>query len=78
VLDRVNRSNRFSIKKPLRSSARDASFHTKHASNANVVRVVLLDANSYLALCSVKILNLLLLDIENEKDLTEHYLNFSL
>jgi hypothetical protein len=31
-------------------SARGASFHTKHASNANVVRVVLLDANSYLPL----------------------------
>jgi hypothetical protein len=25
------------MKKPLRSSARGASFHTKHASNANVV-----------------------------------------
>jgi hypothetical protein len=51
VLDRVNRRDRFSMKKPLRSSARGASFHTKHASNANVGRVVLLDANSYLALC---------------------------
>jgi hypothetical protein len=38
------------MKKPLRSSARGVSFHTKRASNANVVRVVLLDANSYLAL----------------------------
>jgi hypothetical protein len=38
------------MKKPLRSSARGASFHTKHASNPNVVRVVLLDANSYLAI----------------------------
>jgi hypothetical protein len=37
------------MKKPLRSSARGASFHTKHASNANVVRGVLLDAKSYLA-----------------------------
>jgi hypothetical protein len=37
-------------KKLLRSSGRGASFHTKHAKNANVVRVVLLDANSYLAL----------------------------
>jgi hypothetical protein len=41
------------MKKPLVSSARGASVHTKHASNANVVRVVLLDANSYLALWSV-------------------------
>jgi hypothetical protein len=41
------------MKKPFLSSARGASFHTKHASNANVGRVVLLDANSYLALCSV-------------------------
>jgi hypothetical protein len=32
---------------PFRLSARDASFHTKHASNANVVRS--LDTNSYLA-----------------------------
>jgi hypothetical protein len=32
---------------PLRSSARSASFHTKYASNENVVRVV--DANSFLA-----------------------------
>jgi hypothetical protein len=40
------------MKKPLLSSARGASFHTKHVSNANVVRVVLLDANSYLALSS--------------------------
>jgi hypothetical protein len=48
VLDRVNRRDRFSMKK-LRSSARGASFHTKDASNANIVRV-LLDANSYLAL----------------------------
>jgi hypothetical protein len=38
------------MKKPLRSSARGACFHTKHASNVNVVRVVLLDANLYLAL----------------------------
>jgi hypothetical protein len=50
VLDRVNRRDKFSMKKPLRSSARGASFHTKHASNANVGRVVLLDANSYLVL----------------------------
>jgi hypothetical protein len=47
VLDRVNR-----CEKPLRSTARGASFHTKHASNANVVPVVLLKANSYLALCA--------------------------
>jgi hypothetical protein len=52
MLDRVNRRDRFSTKKPLRSSARGASFHSKHASNANVDRVVLLDANTYLALCS--------------------------
>jgi hypothetical protein len=37
------------MKKPLRSSARGASFDTKHATNVNVFRVVLLDANSYLA-----------------------------
>jgi hypothetical protein len=49
VLDHDNRRNRYSKKKPLRSSARGASFHAKHASNTNVVRVVLLDANSYLA-----------------------------
>jgi hypothetical protein len=30
VLDRVNRRDRFSMKKPFRSSARGASFHTKH------------------------------------------------
>jgi hypothetical protein len=48
-LDCVNRRHRFSMKKPLRSSARGASCHTKQASNVNVVRVVLLDANSYLA-----------------------------
>jgi hypothetical protein len=50
VLDRVNRRDRYSMKMPLRSSPRGASFHTKNASNANVARVVLLDANSYLAL----------------------------
>jgi hypothetical protein len=50
VLDRVNRRDGFSMKKPFRSSARGASFHTKHALNVNVGRVVLLDANSYLAL----------------------------
>jgi hypothetical protein len=38
------------MKKPLRLSARGASFHTEHASNANVDRVVLLDVNLYLAL----------------------------
>jgi hypothetical protein len=42
------------MKKPLLSSTRGAIFHTKHASNANVVRVVLLDANSYLALSILK------------------------
>jgi hypothetical protein len=36
-LDRVNRRDRFSMKKPLRSSARGASFHTKHASNVNAI-----------------------------------------
>jgi hypothetical protein len=46
VLDRDNHRDRFSMKKALRSSARGASFHTKHASNANVDRVVLLDGNS--------------------------------
>jgi hypothetical protein len=51
VLDRVNRRDRFSMKKPVRSSARGASFLTKHASNANVVRCQL-DANSYLAFCT--------------------------
>jgi hypothetical protein len=49
VLDHVNRRDGFSMKKQLLSSARSASFHTKQASNVNVVRVVLLDANSYLA-----------------------------
>jgi hypothetical protein len=39
----------FSMKKPFLLSARGASFYTKHASNVNVVRVVLLDANWYLA-----------------------------
>jgi hypothetical protein len=38
------------MKNPFRSFARGASFHRKHASNANVVQVVLLDAISYLAL----------------------------
>jgi hypothetical protein len=41
-------------KNQFRSSARGASFHTKLVSNANVVRVVLLDANSYLALWAKK------------------------
>jgi hypothetical protein len=41
MLDRVNRRDRFFMKKPLRSSARGASFHTKHASNARYVRVVI-------------------------------------
>jgi hypothetical protein len=50
VLDRANSRDGFSMKKPFRSSAKGASFHTKHASNANVDGVVLLDANSYLAL----------------------------
>jgi hypothetical protein len=36
-LDRVNRRDRFSMKKSLRSSARGASFHTKHASNVNAI-----------------------------------------
>jgi hypothetical protein len=36
-LERVNRRERFSMKKPLRSSARGASFHTKHASNVNAI-----------------------------------------
>jgi hypothetical protein len=36
-LDRVNRHDRFSMKNPLRSSARGASFHTKHASNVNAI-----------------------------------------
>jgi hypothetical protein len=55
VLDRVNRHDGFSMKKPFLSAARGASFHTKHASNVNVVRVVLLDANSYLAYWSQSI-----------------------
>jgi hypothetical protein len=53
VLDRVNRRGGYSMKKPFRSSARGVSFHTKHASNANVVRIVLLHANSYLTLCTL-------------------------
>jgi hypothetical protein len=40
MLDRVNRCDGFSLKKSLFSSARGASFHTKQASNVNVVRVV--------------------------------------
>jgi hypothetical protein len=47
VLDR-----RFSMKKLFLSSTRGASFHTKQASNVNDVRVVLVDANSYLAYSS--------------------------
>jgi hypothetical protein len=50
VLDRVNCRDGFSMKKPFRTSARVAGFHTKYASNANVGRVVVFDANSYLAL----------------------------
>jgi hypothetical protein len=46
MLDRVNRRDGYSMKKVFRSSARGASLHTKYASNANVVRAVLLDANS--------------------------------
>jgi hypothetical protein len=42
VLDHVNRLDGFSMKKPFLASARGASFHTKHASNVNVVLVVLL------------------------------------
>jgi hypothetical protein len=38
------------MKNPLHSSARGASFHTKHASNADIIRVVLFDANSYIVL----------------------------
>jgi hypothetical protein len=49
VLDHVNRRDEFSMKKPFLSSARGASFHTKRPQNENV----LLDANSYLAYCSV-------------------------
>jgi hypothetical protein len=37
-LERVNRRDRFSM--PLRSSAGGASFHTKQALKANVVRVI--------------------------------------
>jgi hypothetical protein len=46
VLSHVSRHDRYSMKK----AARGTSFHTKHSSNTNVVREVLLDANSYLAL----------------------------
>jgi hypothetical protein len=46
-VDRVNHRDGYSVKNLFRSSARGASFHTKHSSNANVVRVVLLDENSY-------------------------------
>jgi hypothetical protein len=49
VLDRVNRRDGFSMKKPFRSSAGGASFYTKHAKNANFAQVVLLDANSALS-----------------------------
>jgi hypothetical protein len=44
VLERVNRRDGFSMKRPCCSSARGASFHTKHV-------VVLLDANSHLEYC---------------------------
>jgi hypothetical protein len=37
------------MKKQFRTSVKGASFHTKQASNVNVVQVVLLDANWYLA-----------------------------
>jgi hypothetical protein len=50
VLDCVDRHDGYLWNIQFRSSARGASFHTKHASSANVVRIVLLDANSYLAL----------------------------
>jgi hypothetical protein len=36
-VDRVNRRDRFSMKKLLRSSTRGASFHTKHALNVNAI-----------------------------------------
>jgi hypothetical protein len=36
-LDRFNRRDTFSMKKSLRSSARGASFHTKHTSNVNAI-----------------------------------------
>jgi hypothetical protein len=58
VLDHVNRRDTFSIKKPFLSSARGAGFPTKQASNVNVVRVVLLDVNSYLAYWSKAALTL--------------------
>jgi hypothetical protein len=47
VLDRVNHRDRFSTKMSFRSSASGAGFHTKHASNTDVVLVLLLDTNSY-------------------------------
>jgi hypothetical protein len=50
VLDRVSRRDGYSMKKTIRLSARGAAFHTKHALNANIVRVVF-DANSYLVYC---------------------------
>jgi hypothetical protein len=56
VLDRVNGRDGYSMKKAISFAATGASFHTKHASNANVVRVVLLDAKSYLLLCRVEVL----------------------
>jgi hypothetical protein len=50
MLDRVNRRDGFSMKKQFRSSARGASFHTKHASNAKVCRVVSLVVNHRLSI----------------------------
>jgi hypothetical protein len=40
VLERVNRRDGFAMNKLFLSTARGASFHTKQASNVNVVRVV--------------------------------------
>jgi hypothetical protein len=52
-----NRRDGYFMKKSFYSSARGASFHRKHVSNANVVRAVLLDTNSCLALRCQEFIN---------------------
>jgi hypothetical protein len=89
VLDCVNRRDRFPMKKPLCSPARGASFHTKHASNVNVVQVVLLDANSYLAYvtesvkfgnnaCGVRSVNFLLHTVYANDILNEYLIKINI
>jgi hypothetical protein len=51
ALDRVNRREGYSMKKPFRSSARGASFHTKHTANAYIDRI---KTNVYLVVNVIK------------------------